>query len=356
MSLQSLSVTDFRCIAEERLELDGQSTLITGANGAGKTSLLEAIYCLSRGRSFRASRVDRLVREGQKTFVLFAVCHADELPIQLGYSAGRGHREARINREPTRTLAELARVLSVEVIDPEVHALIAEGPEVRRRFLDYGVFHVEQGFIAAWRRYKRALQQRNHGLRQSAPWDQISPWTQQLVSAAEEITQQRQRQVDRLAAGVARIGETLLPGYGIQLSYRQGWEAGVEYTAALEQSRQSDQEMGMTHRGPHRADLVIDFEGSRARQRVSRGQQKLVAAALVLAQCEILRAETGKAPMLLIDDPIAELDQGSVERLVVAVRALDCQVVATALEPNERLVSLCQRTFHVEQGRFTASS
>lgn len=352
MSLQSLSITDFRCIADETIDLGGDSVLITGANGAGKTSFLEAIYCLSRGRSFRASRVERLVRESKSKFVLFAVCQADGPAKQVGLSAGRGHREIRINREAVSTLAELAGILSVEVIDPEVHALIAEGPEVRRRFLDYGVFHVEQDFMNAWRRYKRALQQRNQALRQSVPWEQIKPWTEQLVEAAEHITDLRKRQIDRLSEKVEKFGKQLLPGYGVKLKYRQGWDKGLNFADATEQSRQSDQEMGLTHRGPHRADLIIDFEGSRARQRVSRGQQKLVAAALVLSQTEILQEVSGKRPLLLIDDPIAELDQDSLGRLVGAIQTLECQVIATALEPNPKLLSVCRRMFHVEQGRF----
>ncbi len=353
MALQTIKIGDFRCIEEATVALDGHSALIVGANGAGKTSLLEAVYCLSRGRSFRAGRIERLVRSGARRFTLFAEHTVSEHTHKLGLAAGRGIREIRIDQQPAATLAELAHVLSVEVIDPEVHGLIAEGPDVRRRFLDYGVFHVEPTFVDYWRRYRRALSQRNQALRQRLSWDSIEPWTEQLIEAATVVSSMRRDQLQRLQSCLASIGPKLLPDVNIKLSYRQGWEANSSLRDALEEGRASDFELGQTHRGPHRADLVIEYDGARARQRVSRGQQKLIAAALVLAQVEVLANHKQQRPVLLVDDPAAELDSDSLGRLMDCIEPLDCQIIATALRIEPRLGELSDRVFHVERGVFS---
>ncbi|MDP9115560.1 MAG: AAA family ATPase, partial [Acidobacteriota bacterium] len=142
--MSRLQVTDFRCLQSAQIELDRRFTLISGPNASGKTSLLEAIYVLGRGRSFRTRRLDHLIRNGAERFVVFGEVDTINRCIPLGVEGSRSGIRARIDGDTPSSLAELALQLPVQIIDPEVHHLIEEGPARRRRFLDWGMFHVER--------------------------------------------------------------------------------------------------------------------------------------------------------------------------------------------------------------------
>lgn len=165
MSLRRLEVRDFRCIAATDLEFDGRCNLISGANATGKTSLLEAIFFLGRGRSFRTARNETLIRKGAEELLLTGRFEAGESIRPVGVRYSREGFEARAGGNRIGSLAELASILPVQAIDPEVHRLVEDGPQERRRYLDWGVFHVEPRFVEQWRRYQRALKQRNAALR-----------------------------------------------------------------------------------------------------------------------------------------------------------------------------------------------
>ena len=154
MALRRLQVTDFRCLLSVDLRLDPEFTLICGANATGKTSLLEAIYVLGRGRSFRTRYLDHLIRLGAEKFIVFGEVNTGSALIPLGVEGSETGVRARIAGGAARSLAELAQALPVQIIDPEVHKLIEEGPSRRRRYLDWGVFHVERPFIETWQRYQ----------------------------------------------------------------------------------------------------------------------------------------------------------------------------------------------------------
>ena len=147
MPLRRLQVTDFRCLHSAAFDFDPQFTLISGANATGKTSVLEAIYVLGRGRSFRTRRLDRLIRRGEQHFVVFGEVDALQRIVPVGVEGSDVGIRAKVGGDKVTSLAELAPLLPVQIIDPEIHRLIEEGPAQRRRFLDWGVFHVEPKFI-----------------------------------------------------------------------------------------------------------------------------------------------------------------------------------------------------------------
>jgi DNA replication and repair protein RecF len=242
----------------------------------------------------------------------------------------------------------------VQAIDPEVHRLIEGGPQERRRFVDWGVFHVEPSFIGHWRRYQRALRQRNAALKATQPDALVRIWDADLVEAGLEVAALRARYVDALRPHVAAVSERLL-GSAVDLALTRGWSVERSLEDALEASWSRDRARGLTHSGPHRADLVVRFEGVTARDRVSRGQQKLAASALLLGQlrCD---AELGSdVAALLVDDPAAELDEIHLRQLLAEVAGLPAQLVLTALDPrNAALQDLPDgHRFHVEHGLVT---
>lgn len=353
MSLGRLTVQNFRCIADATLEFDPRCNLISGSNASGKTSLLEAIFFLGRGRSFRTPRNETLIRKGADELLLagrFESASGGLRPVGVRYS--REGFEAKAEGNRIHSLAELATVLPVQAIDPEVHRLVEEGPQERRRYLDWGVFHVEPGFVDHWRRYQRALKQRNAALRAQSPEALVRAWDAELVQSGELLAKSRRDYFEGLRAAVADMGERLL-GAPVELGLSDGWFAGTALEAALAQSWPRDRERGSTHVGPHRADLSIRVGGDQARHRVSRGQQKLTAAAMLLGQLQFDAARGSPTAALLVDDPAAELDTANLERLLEAVLSLPGQLFVTALDPTvpalERLPAA--RRFHVEHGQ-----
>lgn len=354
MSLESIVIEDFRCIRTAELALNDRCNLISGENASGKTSLLEAIFVLGRGRSFRTARAETLIRNGAGAFQLAAKVRGGSGLRPLGLRFSRQGMEARYSGRPVSGMAELAMVLPAQAIDPEVHRLIEGGPQERRRFLDWGVFHVEPGFVDAWRRYQRALRQRNAALRSGAAPALVQAWDPELTEAGAAVSAFRATYMAALVPFVATVGQRLL-GARLEIGLMHGWSVEKQLADALAASWPRDRERGLTHVGPHRADISVRFEGAPARDRISRGQQKLAAAALLLGQlrCD---AELGSSvAALLVDDPAAELDSGNLEKLLEEVVDLPAQLFITALDPrNPALDRLPEgHRFHVEHGSVT---
>jgi DNA replication and repair protein RecF len=252
-------------------------------------------------------------------------------------------------------MAELADVLVAHVIDPSSHELIEGGPSVRRRFVDAGVFHVEHSYLEVWRNYRRVLGQRNAALKQGERGASLKVWSQPLLEAAEAIHRARSAYVERVGVQTQAIGKRLL-SRELALVYRPGWRVGLDYPSALAESERRDRETGFTQVGPHRADVAVRMDGKLVREQASRGQQKLVAAACVLAEAAEL-AGSGRlgsaTQMLLVDDPGAELDSGSLERLFAELDGVPIQQLVTAIG-GETLPDTRSAVFHVEQGRVKA--
>ena len=352
MSLQWLRIENARCIEQAELEFDARCNLISGPNASGKTTLLESIFLLGRGRSFRTPKLESLIRTHCAELRVVGKAVSGHRTITLGVEASRDAMRARVDGRPVTTHADLAIALPVQSIDPEVHRLIDGGPLERRRFLDWGVFHVEPLFVGNWRRFQRALKQRNAALRARASAAEIRAWDPHLMEAGEQVARQRAEYVNVLSDYVARAGRRLLDA-DIALELRGGWSADQSLAEALEGAWSRDLERQQTTVGPHRAELVIRLDGSLARARVSRGQQKLLAATLLLAQLQCDTDRGSKLAVLLVDDPAAELDTRHLEALLTEIGSLQSQLFVTALDPQNVLLEALSpgRRFHVEHGK-----
>ncbi len=349
MGLRRLQVTNLRCLRAIELQADPHYTLISGANGSGKTSVLEAIYFLGRGRSFRTHRPARLIRSGSDRFIIFAEVESQQGHLALGIEGDAERLRARIAGRDAASLAELASHFPVQIIDPDIHQLIELGPAVRRRLIDWGVFHVEPSFLLAWQRYRQALAQRNSALRQRLSANLVGAWDPELVRSGEEIHDARLRYVARLETIAQPLIERLL-GMHLELRYRSGWPAELTFEEALRMQLGSDRERGVTQVGPHRAELVVQVDGALAREHVSRGQQKLLAAALAIAQLKLLELEIPEQPTLLLDDPAAELDSEHLAALIRELRALRAQLIVTTLDPAFKALGEPGRRFSLHHG------
>jgi DNA replication and repair protein RecF len=346
MGLSFVSVENVRCIERAELDLHSRRNLIWGPNGSGKTSLLEGLFLLGRGRSFRTRNTERLIRHGERQLLVVGRTVAPER--MLAVQAMRGEPTiGKANGVPVATLAELSGNFPVQVIDPSVHKLVEEGAARRRRWMDWAVFHVEQGFLLNWTRYRRALQQRNAALRFEP--EQAFAWDPELAHLGEALAQARCRSLEQLQPLWSEISRALV-GREVNLSYSQGWARDRSLGEALLDSRARDRERGTTQCGAHRADVQVRIDGAAVREVASRGQQKLIAAAMVLAQLHLVTAHLSTPPTLLLDDPAAELDCARLEVFISEIERLSCQLVVTTLGPDRGPFSQPDRAFHVEHG------
>ncbi len=350
MTLVRFAAENFRCLTAIELEVAPGFNIIFGENASGKTSVLEAIGYLGRGKSFRGAPVADLIRHGAEVLTLFGRVTGQGRTFSLGVKNSRAEGlEVRVDGARGGSAAALAAALPLQIVDPEVHSLVAGGPDGRRRFLDWIAFHVEPAYLGAWRRFRRALRQRNAALRAGAATAEIEGWSAEFIGLAAELDAVRRRALALAAGHLEHMAGTLL-GTGVAFEYQRGWPAGRSLAEAMEGAVDRDRQLGGTQLGPHRAELRIVQEQRKARGVVSRGQQKLLASALILAAAVTVQEALERPLLLLLDDPAAELDRQSLARLTTMVAGLGSQVLATSLRPDDLDFGADAAVFHVERG------
>ena len=362
MRAATLDIVAFRNLRRISLSCAPGLNLLVGPNASGKTSLLEALYFLGRGRSFRTRQPRELIQIDAPAFRVAAVMNgADGRRVPVGVERGPRDLVARIGGAPTRSLAQLARQVPVLLLNPDSHRLLEDGPQQRRRFMDWGLFHAEPGFLDAWRRYGAALRHRNAALRSGSADRVVDAWDGELAAAAAILDRLRETFCEALGSVLEPLAGATLGEMAVRVDYRRGWPlepSGRDCDGWPRAGRDQDRQQGHTRLGPHRADFTVRVAGRSPAEGLSRGQQKLLVIALVLAQAELYRRHAGDACILLIDDLPAELDPGNRARVMRALAALDTQLFATAIEPGLLDAAAWRepRTFHLAAGEITAAS
>lgn len=354
MSIKRFTAQGFRCLGTIEFEPDRDYTLIYGANASGKTSLLEALAYLGRGKSFRGAPPTNLIQHGQQEFVLFGQVESGGREVRVGVRNSRAGLEVKVDGDSSGGAASLAAALPLQVIDPDVHNLVSGGPDERRRFLDWLAFHVEPEYLALWRQFRRALKQRNAALKGGGGRDSLAAWDTEFCRLGARVDVVRREVLAASLETLQQHGSGLL-GADIDFRYASGWAKDTSLKQALDDHFDRDCALGTTQVGPHRADLRLVYDERQARRLVSRGQQKLLASAMILAATEIAQTALERPLLLLLDDPAAELDRDSLGRLMGQVAALGSQVIATSLERDESLFPAAPRVFHVEHGELRAA-
>ena len=354
MRVERLRLHDFRLFDAAELELGPGLNLITGGNGAGKTSLLEALHLLAYGRSFRGAVRDGLIRRGTTALELYCEVVSGAARRRLGLRRGVRDWQARVDGEDVAVLSELYREIAVVSFEPGSHELIAGGSEHRRRYLDWFLFHVEPEFLPVWRRHQRALRQRNALLKTDRPDPaQLDAWDGELAEAGTRLTSQREQWLAPLRSHIEAIAAELLPELGpVSLRFQRGW-GDAELGMALAAGRGRDLALGHTAIGPHRADWSLGYAHLPQREMFSRGQEKLTALSCLLAQAEALAAERGGDwPILCLDDLGSELDRTHLGWALDWLGRRPAQWLLTGTEAPPG-TSDAGAMFHVEQGQIS---
>jgi len=367
MQIQHLEVANVRNLLSLQIDPHPSVNFIIGANGSGKTSLLEAISMLSRGRSFRTVQVKKVINHGASALTVFGAVRneaggIDRLGVQRGAD---GEMLAKINGFRCERLSDLAALLATVEVEAASFEMLEGGPSVRRELLDWGLFHVEHAFLDVWKRFKIALEQKSALLRQGdskALRSSLTHWNQQLAVAGQALHSSRLHYVEMLSDAFSDVALCYFGLDGVTLHYRPGWAdaCNVDLATCLTQNAQAEIEQGRPLYGPQKADLVVQWQGQLARDICSRGQKKLVIYGVRLAQVVLLHRLRNVAPVLLLDDLPAELDYGNIEKISMFLRDYPCQSFITAINKdlgNGGLLNSfgSHRMFHVEHGQLTQS-
>jgi DNA replication and repair protein RecF len=374
MQVTRLEIANLRCFEHASLVPGPGVNLITGANGAGKTSVLEALHLMAYGRSFRGRVHDGLIRGGAAALEVFVewqegvpAAPVDGAPGQAAvrtHRAGLRHQgqawSGRLDGADVGHLGELCAAFAVVTAEPGSHALITGGGESRRRFMDWGLFHVEPVFLPLWRRYARALRQRNALLKQRGGATQLDAWDDELVATGEPLTRYREDYLRQLQPQLQLVLASLLPGGGAsRLEFQPGWRRDeLDLADALLLARERDLAAGFTSVGPHRADWRIEQAALPGKTSLSRGQAKLTALSALLAQAEYHARLRGDWPVVALDDLASELDRDHQRRVLRRMLASGAQVFITGTEPPPVLSELDASVvqFHVEHGAIHAEA
>ncbi|NMP17841.1 DNA replication/repair protein RecF [Thalassotalea sp. Y01] len=357
MSIQSLTVNQFRNLDYANINFAPSLNLIVGDNGSGKSSLLESVFFLGHGKSFRTNKIENLIQSEKDHFVVSA---KDDQNHQLGVQRGKqGEIQIRINGDSKFRLSDLAKHVAVQVITPETFRLFFGGPKERRKFVDLGLFHVEHSFVGVWREFKKVLLQRNACLRQRIVGQQLDYYNQLFCQQSEIIAKVRSDYIERLANELNKWLAIIMPDLAdnIALQYQRGWSKSRQLHELLAEHNEREIKYGYSLFGAHKFDVQFSFNRQPVEQVLSRGQQKLFLMALTIAQANLIFESQQIAPIILIDDIGAELDQHSRAVLAKAIGKLTCQLFITAIEKNALEAMLPEqqnyKMFHVKHGVVT---
>ena len=359
MHLKRLEIAGLRNLESALLPLLGEVNVLHGTNGSGKTSVLEAIHLLGLGRPLRRGRFQPVMRHESNELSVFseAIPDADGKALPIGITRKRdGASEVRINGQSAASVSEMADFMPMQVIDSKVFDLLDRGPGERRQFMDWGVFHVEHSFREHWSRMRRCLRHRNALLRMPGQRkEEMEVWSRELAEAGEKTDACRRAWMVCFEPIFQEILMDLLPdGPGsISLAYARGWKEGISLEEALQSSLSRDRQTGYTGAGPQAADLRLYCREQPAVSILSRGQQKLVAAALRLAQGVHLFRTVGRRCLFLVDDLPAELDREHRRRFCALLEKTGSQLFVTCIEQEalEGMWTTPPRTFHVKLGQ-----
>jgi len=362
MQIRRLTLHQLRRFDAVELLPQAGVNLLTGDNGAGKTTVLEALHVMAYGRSFRGRVRDGLIRQGQEALEIFVEWDQkreglDDQRRRAGLRHSGQAWSGRLDGEDVTQLGNLCAALAVVTFEPGSHALVSGGGEPRRRFLDWGLFHVEPDFLGLWRRYSRALKQRNALLKQGGPPRMLDTWDHELAESGEPLTRRRMAYLERLQERTISLAAELAPQLGIHsMVLSPGWRRhDVSLADALLLARERDRHAGYTSVGPHRADWSVGFDAIPGREALSRGQAKLTALACLLAQAEDYAVQRQQWPVIALDDLSSELDRTHQARVLERLLAGPAQIFITATETPAALAGRTDISrFHVEHAQVVA--
>jgi len=351
-TLDTLSIQHFRNLTAVNLVLSPRFNIFYGNNASGKTSLLEAIYYLGMGKSFRTAYPASIIQHQTDQFLMFAKIQNATQQHVLGIERTReGERQIKLDGENQIGIAPVTKLLPIQFMSPTSYRFFHDGPKIRRQYLDWALFHVEHDFLFTWQRWQRVLKQRNSALKSR---QNVEVWNYDFITLGESIDQMRRQMFLHLLPICLQQLQLLLPDIEFSVRYSRGWDNGTDLRELLYKYAQRDRQLGYTYYGPQRADLQLWVGSDPVQNVLSQGQQKLAAYALHLALGTVLHQYASSNPIYLVDDLPSELDSKNRVKILSALASLQAQVFITSISAQD-LGHLTTdkpiRMFHVEHGK-----
>ena len=359
MIIDKLTLRNFRNYEETVLTPHEGVNLFFGANGSGKTNLLEAVHYCALGKSHRITGDQSAVRIGES----FAVCGVSvttggvrrEISVRLVPNE-LNKKVILVDQKPIRRFSDMMGCLQCVIFSPEDLGLIREGPSMRRRYLDMMISQVNRGYFIALQQYRSGLEQRNALLKNMRATGQnnagmLDVFEQAMAAPAAVIVAARKKVIAMLAELAADTyrGISGKDGEKFQASYhsafRDSENVEEDFMRILKEDREEDLRLGITSDGPHRDDLNLSLNKKNMKVYASQGQIRTAALSLKLAQMKALRAMSGEAPVLLLDDVMSELDKERRMRLVKEIS--DYQTFITCTDESDLELEGDRRVYHV---------
>ncbi|HSA55881.1 MAG TPA: DNA replication and repair protein RecF [Gemmatimonadaceae bacterium] len=344
--LHRLSIRDFRNIAQAEVEAPRAGFVLVGDNGQGKTNLLEAIYYLHLFRSLRGARDAELARFGAAGFHVAA--HVDGAAhdvVRAGFERASGRKRIVLDGVECARLSDALGALPCVAFAPSDVGIVAGPPALRRRFFDVALATTSRRYLLALQQYRHALAQRNAALRSAGASAVAGVWEAPLAQNGAVLRQERTAWVSWARPRLAELGAALGERHELSLRYRSAVDMADDapeeemrhaLAQALQRHRARDVERGATHSGPHRDDLDLRLAGHAVRHFGSAGQQRTAAIALRLLECVWYRERMAREPVVLLDDPLAELDRDRAGRVLTLLTARELgQAVLAVPRPDD---------------------
>ena len=331
--------------------------LFFGENGSGKTSLLESVCFLAIAKSFRTNKLKPVVRNGCRSCTVFGEVLATNYMVSVGVTRSLDHQPLiHLNGRSSGSVVDLAFILPVQLMHPKLFTCLEDGPQIRRRLMDWGVFHQFPIFWSAWKKMQTSLKQRNKLLKYCVNREkELKAWTQTFIDSALIVDKLRSDYMSLLVPELEALLQMMTGLAGIRLVYCRGWSKGVALEDALSRDIDKDKLSGFTYSGPQRADIKLTYNGASVVETLSRGQQKIVVCAIKLAQGKLFERLKKRACVYLIDDLLSELDEKNCALLVSVLNEMQSQVWVTGVDENALrktfLSSEEKKVFHVKHGR-----
>ena len=358
MWIEKLNVQNCRLLKDISLELSPDLNIIIGENASGKTSLLEALNLLASGKSFRTSHISEVISHNKESVLVSAKINIEESTSQIGIEKNQKKTKIRINHKDVFSQAELSLFLPISSIHPESISLITGSPSLRRSYIDWIAFYLYPSFHGKWRKYRHILKQRNLCLKNKKHFYALNQWTEELAKLQPEIHSYRKDALLKISPVLSDISNKLLGTDKVELTLKAGFPSelniekdGYEKIITFYKSKEDyDLKVQRTVYGIHSADIKITLGDKPAKESASRGQLKLLAISMLLAQSRIINKENNNS-VLLIDDLAAELDSENKQKLLNYLSSLKQQLVITSTHKIE-LKNIKSKMFHVKHGVF----
>jgi DNA replication and repair protein RecF len=358
MKITSFQLQNFRNYQDETVQFMPKTNILIGNNGQGKTNVLEGIYYLLTGKSYRVQREQELLRWEQSEFHLYGDFLLTHHKVYLESHYRDKKKVVKVNRVPCQRLSDFVGTVNVIFFSPDDLVMIKGGPSERRRFIDLHIAQMLPGHVSILNAYNKVVQQKSALLKSSVEralkYSQLQLWNEQLIELGEKIIRHRsdltlrlQDVADQIYTNLSSQKEKIKVIY-IALGKKNAAEAISEFPQLLNEKLEQEIERQMVLVGPHRDDVQILLNEKPARHYASQGQQRSLVLSLKLAELELIRQEKGEYPLLLLDDVLSELDCFRRDYLIKFIESSSIQTLITMTNAETRLES--GTLYNVEQG------